>query len=192
MSKQLKQTNFLATNSSRRTFLQVLGGLSAMAATPSICLANINKNQTHSLSLTNLHTGESLNSTFYAEGQYQETNLKALDFLLRDHRNNQVHQIDRRLLKLLHELQLNFGGKPIHVISGYRSPESNEKLRAKSTKVAKKSYHMKGQAIDIRIPGVPLKSLHQASLAQQAGGVGLYTRSEFIHLDVGPVRQWGA
>lgn len=176
---------------SRRKFLKVLGSVSAMTALPATSFANLHSTKDHSLSLLNLHTGESLDSTFFAEGQYQNTSLQALDYLLRDHRNNQVHQMNTNLLMLLHALQLDFDNKPIHVISGYRSPESNEKLRAKSNKVAKKSYHMKGEAIDIRIPGVPLKTLHKAAIAQRAGGVGIYSKSEFIHLDVGRVRQWG-
>lgn len=177
---------------SRRKFLKVLGGLSALSAIPNKSFAKLHETNDQSLSLLNLHTGETLHSTFYAEGNFQPSSLSELDYLLRDHRNDQVKQMDTQLLLLLHELQQTFGQhKPIHVISAYRSPESNEKLRAKSTKVAKKSYHMQGKAIDIRIPGVPLKELHQASLAQQAGGVGIYSRSGFIHLDVGRVRQWG-
>jgi uncharacterized protein YcbK (DUF882 family) len=189
MIPQQKKPTFITH--SRRKFLKVLGSVSAMTALPATSFANLHSTKDHSLSLLNLHTGESLDSTFFAEGQYQNTSLQALDYLLRDHRNNQVHQMNTNLLMLLHALQLDFDNKPIHVISGYRSPESNEKLRAKSNKVAKKSYHMKGEAIDIRIPGVPLKTLHKAAIAQRAGGVGIYSKSEFIHLDVGRVRQWG-
>lgn len=178
---------------SRRKFLKVLGGVSALSAMPTKGFANIQQTRELGLSLLNLHTGESLESTFYSDGIYHNESLNDLNFLLRDHRNNQIHQIDTKLLRLLHDLQQQFGQhKPLHIISAYRSPESNAKLRANNKKVAKKSYHMKGQAIDIRIPGVPLKELHRASLTKKAGGVGLYTKSDFIHLDVGRVRSWGA
>lgn len=177
---------------SRRKFLKILGGVSALSAIPSQSFANIQQPRELGLSLLNLHTGESIKSTFFSEGIYLNESLNELNFLLRDHRNNQVHQMDRQLLSLLHDLQQQFGeDKPLHIISAYRSPETNEKLRANSKKVAKKSYHMKGQAIDIRIPGVPLKELHKASLAKRAGGVGIYSKSDFIHLDVGRVRSWG-
>ncbi|MAY42966.1 MAG: hypothetical protein CMI05_11725 [Oceanospirillaceae bacterium] len=177
---------------SRRKFLKILGGVSALSTIPSQSFANIQQPRELGLSLLNLHTGESLKSTFFSEGNYLNESLNDLNFLLRDHRNNQVHQMDRQLLSLLHDLQQQFGAdKPLHIISAYRSPETNEKLRANSKKVAKKSYHMKGQAIDIRIPGIPLKELHQASLEKRAGGVGIYSKSDFIHLDVGRVRSWG-
>lgn len=191
MTKTIIKTN-LAHCNSRRKFLKVLGGVSALTALPNQSFASLHKSKEQSLSLLNLHTGESLSSTFFAEGIFQSNSLTELDFLLRDHRNGQVHSMDKQLIILLHELQQTFGDhKPIHVISAYRSPESNEKLRAKSSKVAKKSYHMQGKAIDIRIPGVPLGELHRASLSKKAGGVGIYSRSDFIHLDIGRVRQWG-
>ncbi|MCP4595183.1 DUF882 domain-containing protein [Neptuniibacter sp.] len=180
------------TTQSRRDFLKALGGVTALTALPSTALAKFQTNQDHSLSLVNLHTGEALNSTFYSDGIYQADSLQALNHVLRDHRNNKVHNMDQQLLMLLHDLQQTFGEhKPIHIISAYRSPESNELLRQKSNKVAKRSYHMLGQAVDIRIPGVDIKDLHKASLAMRSGGVGLYTRSNFVHLDVGRVRNWG-
>ena len=82
--------------------------------------------------------------------------------------------------------------EPFHIISGYRSPKSNAMLAAKSGGVAKKSYHMKGMAIDIAMPGVSTDDLHKAALSLNAGGVGKYSRSGFVHIDSGPVRRWGA
>ncbi|WP_299179054.1 DUF882 domain-containing protein [uncultured Neptuniibacter sp.] len=179
--------------STRRKLLKAIGGFSALAALPNSSFAKLHDRKDQSLSLLNLHTGESIKSTFIANGDFQRSSLTELDYLLRDHRNDQIHQMDTSLLMLLHELQDTFGQhKPIHVISAYRSPATNAMLSQKSNKVAKKSYHMKGMAIDIRIPGVPLRELHKASLAMKSGGVGLYTRSNFVHLDVGRVRRWGA
>jgi len=179
------------TCSSRRKFLKVLGGSVALTALPTTSFANIQAHSEHHLSLLNLHTGESFSNAFYHAGGFDLNGLNALNHVLRDHRNDQVFSMDTQLLMLLHDLQRQFDRKPIHVISAYRSPESNALLRKSSNKVAKKSYHMKGQAIDIRIPGVAIKDLHRASVAMNSGGVGLYSRSDFIHLDVGPVRSWG-
>ncbi|EAR62145.1 DUF882 domain-containing protein [Neptuniibacter caesariensis] len=177
----------------RRKLLKAIGGISALSAISNPAIANIHKPQERSLSLLNLHTGESINSTFLAGGEYQYDSLADLNHVLRDHRTDQAMNMDKQLLLLLNELQQTFGEhNPIHVISAYRSPKTNAMLSQKNSKVAKKSYHMKGQAIDIRIPGVELKDLHKASLDLKAGGVGLYTRSNFIHLDVGRVRRWGS
>ena len=99
--------------------------------------------------------------------------------------------MDQRLLDLLYALQGRTGRRDkFHVISGYRSPATNAMLNARSSGVAKHSYHMKGMAIDIRLPGYDLHKLHQAALALKAGGVGCYPSSNFIHVDVGPVRRW--
>ncbi|MGH1462630.1 MAG: YcbK family protein [Neptuniibacter sp.] len=177
--------------SSRRKFLKVLGGSAALTTLPKTSFANIHAETEHHLSLLNLHTGESIASPFYHSGTFDHDGINALNYLLRDHRNDQVIGMDTKLLMLLHDLQQQFNDKQIHVISAYRSPATNEMLRRKGHKVAKRSYHLKGQAIDIRIPGVDIKDLHKASLFMRSGGVGLYTRNNFVHVDVGPVRSWG-
>ncbi|HEY9148298.1 MAG TPA: DUF882 domain-containing protein [Gammaproteobacteria bacterium] len=143
------------------------------------------------LKLYNLHTGERLSATFWADGQYVADELAAIDYLLRDHRRDEVAEIDRALLEQLHALQRPFGRHDtFHVISGYRSPHTNASLRKTSSGVAKRSLHMQGKAIDVRLPGVELKRLHKAALAQKAGGVGYYPKSDFIHLDTGRPRFW--
>lgn len=180
------------TCKSRRNFLKVLGGSAALTALPKTSFARIHSETEHQLSLLNLHTGESINSPFYHAGHFDDDGLNAFNYLLRDHRNDQIVSMDTQLLMLLHDLQQQFSNRQIHVISAYRSPETNAMLHSKNGKVAKKSYHMKGQAIDIRIPGVDIRTLHKASLAMRSGGVGLYTRSNFVHIDVGPVRRWGS
>lgn len=184
---------------SRRKFLTFLGGMAAAGALPAkAATGNILTPDSafpadKSLSLLNLHTGESLKSTFFSDGQYHHEEIHALNILLRDHRNDQTHMMDPRLLDLLHRVQSTVSeNKQIHIISAYRSPATNELLRKNSNKVAKKSYHMQGKAIDIRVPGVNIKHLHQAALSMKGGGVGLYSRSNFVHLDVGRVRRWGA
>lgn len=143
------------------------------------------------LRLYNTHTGESLRSIFWAEGQFIPDALQDINKLLRDHRNNQVAPIDPQLLVLLDRVSAKFGDHPtIHIISGYRSPETNEMLHENTTGVAKHSLHMDGMAIDVRIPGKDLAKLHTVALAQRAGGVGYYPESQFVHMDVGRVRHW--
>ena len=144
------------------------------------------------LSLLNLHTGESLEATYWAEGQYQNDELTAINRILRDHRTGDIHQIDNNLLDLLNTLHHKLDAKqPFQIISGYRSPKTNAVLNKKSNGVAKKSLHMQGKAIDIRLPGRTLPELQKAAIACQAGGVGFYAKSNFIHIDTGRVRRWG-
>jgi len=141
--------------------------------------------------LYNTHTGESLRSIFWAEGKFIPDALQDINKLLRDHRNNKIAAIDPQLLVLLDKVSAQFGDHPtMHIISGYRSPESNAKLHANTSGVAKHSLHMEGQAIDVRIPGKDLSKLHKVAMAQKAGGVGYYPDSEFVHMDVGRVRYW--
>lgn len=143
------------------------------------------------LRLYNTHTGESLRSVFWAEGQFIPDALNDINKLLRDHRNNAILPIDPQLLLLLDRVTAKFGAQDeLHVISGYRSPESNRMLAAQSGGVAKHSMHLEGKAIDIRLPGRPLEQLRQAALAAKGGGVGYYPKSQFVHLDTGRVRTW--
>jgi uncharacterized protein YcbK (DUF882 family) len=143
------------------------------------------------LRLYNTHTGESVRSVFWAEGEFIQDGLKDINKVLRDHRNNQVAEMDPQLLLLLDQLNGKVGNnKELHIISGYRSPESNAKLHANSNGVAKHSMHMDGKAIDIRLPGNDLKMLHKAAMSLQGGGVGYYADSQFVHMDTGRVRYW--
>jgi uncharacterized protein YcbK (DUF882 family) len=144
-----------------------------------------------SLALTHLHTGESLKTTFWADGEYLEDEITAINKLLRDHRSGAVYGMDTKLFDQMYLLQQTTGVKgSFQIISAYRSPSTNEKLRAKSNGVAKRSLHMQGRAIDIRLPGCDLKNLRNAALDLKAGGVGYYAKSDFIHIDTGRVRRW--
>jgi uncharacterized protein YcbK (DUF882 family) len=139
-----------------------------------------------------LHTGEKLRVTYWAEGNYLPDSLNDINHLLRDFRNNQAQAIDPALLDQLAQLQLRLNKAcEFQIISGYRSPETNNLLRANSGGVAKHSMHLEGRAIDLRVPGVPLSVVHGQALAMQAGGVGYYPQSDFVHVDSGRVRQWG-
>lgn len=143
------------------------------------------------LRLHNTHTKESLEIVFFRDGKYDHVALTRLYVLLRDHRENEAVVMDKRLFEQLWELQQRVGGEGVfEIISGYRSPKTNSKLRKGSSGVAKKSYHLKGQAIDVRLRGTKLAQLHKVARGMKAGGVGYYPGSDFIHLDTGPVRSW--
>lgn len=143
------------------------------------------------LALRNLHTGEQINQPYWEQGDYLPESLSAINSVLRDHRSGEVYPIDPGLLDLLSALQQRVGSQQgYEVISGYRSPATNGKLAGASNGVAKRSLHMKGQAIDIRLPGTELAHLHGAARSMKSGGVGLYTASNFLHVDTGRVRYW--
>ena len=144
------------------------------------------------LAFDNLHTGERLDVAYWENGAYLPDALEAVNHVLRDHRNNEVHVIEPRLLDLLTALSHRLEAGPnFEVISGYRSPQTNAMLHAQSSEVARGSLHMQGEAIDIRMHGLNLAYLHNAALDLDMGGVGYYPESDFVHVDVGRVRRWG-
>ena len=148
--------------------------------------------QERTLSLLNTHTGERLKEVTYCEqGSYIPDALNNLNYLLRDHRVNEVHSIDPITLDLMAAISRKVDARrPFEIISGYRSPQSNQALRSNSRGVAKNSLHMQGKAIDLRLPGVPLKVVRKAALELRMGGVGYYPKSDFVHIDSGQVRTW--
>ena len=144
------------------------------------------------LHLFNAHTKDELDVVYFTQGTYIDENIKQLNHLMRDRRANIAGAIDPALYDQLLGLQNMLGTtEPVHVLSGYRTAETNAKLRRRSSGVAKFSLHMEGRAADIYIPGIPTKTVHTAALEMRAGGVGLYSKSNFVHMDTGAVRQWG-
>jgi len=143
------------------------------------------------LAFFNTHTGESAALEYCRSGCLVTPSLEKINHILRDHRTGETHEIDVRLLDLLHALSGKTSAEePFHIISGFRSPQTNALLRAHSRGVAAKSLHLVGQAIDIRLPGFKLRDLYRAAVALRGGGVGIYPESDFIHVDVGRVRTW--
>lgn len=142
----------------------------------------------------NTHTGESVKTVYWAEGRYVPEGLSQVNKVLRDFRTGDVHPMDPELIDLLGRARslTEAGDKPFHIISGYRSPKTNQMLNGKSAHsgVAKKSMHMEGKAIDVRVPGVQLDYLRKAALSLKSGGVGYYPESNFVHMDTGRVRFW--
>jgi uncharacterized protein YcbK (DUF882 family) len=144
-----------------------------------------------SLYLYNLHTGESLKTVYWSQGKYVSEALVDISYILRDHRTGEIKSIDKRLLDLLHAIGKRLETQnPFRIISGYRSPSTNAFLRKKSSGVARGSLHLKGKAVDIRVPDCELSSLRDTAIALKAGGVGYYSISNFVHIDVGRARYW--
>jgi uncharacterized protein YcbK (DUF882 family) len=143
------------------------------------------------LGFNNLHTGETLDVAYWENGAYVPDALAAVNHVLRDYRTGDVHEIEPRLLDLLTALSATLETRAeVGVISGYRSPRTNAMLHAESSQVASGSLHMKGQAIDIRLPGVASSTIRDAAMRLAVGGVGYYPTSDFVHVDVGRVRHW--
>lgn len=195
----------VALSNSRRAFLQQSARAMQMAAVGGVLAAGSQAAQAFSVSgvttgghsrllaFEHLHTNEHL-SLVYAVGDAVLPQAQMqLDHFLRDHYTGDVGAIDPQLFDLLHRLRTTLGASsPFQVISGYRSPFTNERLRTtRAGGVAKYSLHMDGKAIDIRMPGVALADLRDAAISLQAGGVGFYSRENFVHVDTGSVRTWG-
>lgn len=176
---------------SRRDFLKFAGsGLVVAACAPGIAHASY-PDKRRVLAMNNLHTGETLETCYFNGQRYVRSELQRLNHICRDFRQNEVHPMDKKLFDQITRIQAALGtDAEVQIISGYRSPTTNAMLRNKSSGVAKKSFHMLGQAIDFRLEGISLKQVHEAALSLKAGGVGYYPKSQFVHIDTGPVRQW--
>lgn len=146
----------------------------------------------HRLRLFHTHTGERLDIVFRRGGSYVPESIAKLDYFLRDHRTGEARHFDARIYDILEQMT-DAAGRPggeIDIVCGYRTSWSNEFLRARTAGVAKNSLHLRAEAIDLRMPGVDTYKLREAALSLHAGGVGYYPHSDFIHVDVGRVRQW--
>lgn len=144
------------------------------------------------LRLHHTHTGETLSLVYAIGARYLEAALTRVNHFLRDHYSGTVGTMDPGLLDQIHRLAVTLGApNGFEVISGYRSPATNEALRRRGGGgVATRSLHLEGRAIDIRLPGVALADLRDAALEARAGGVGYYADSNFVHIDTGRVRRW--
>jgi len=175
---------------SRRGFLTSIAGAAVTLAAPNVIASTVQVRD-RELSFHNTHTGEKLSATFWSDGKYLDDGIEEINWILRDHRAGIASPIDPKLLDLLYQLQTKVEHQgEFHVISGYRSPATNDMLNKHSSGVAKRSYHMQGKAIDVRMPGFDSRQLHKAAISLKGGGVGYYSSSNFIHLDVGRVRYW--
>jgi uncharacterized protein YcbK (DUF882 family) len=177
-------------------FLKAVGLLSFLffifSAFPLPATSRMEQVHANRLLLFQTHTGERINVVYRRGRDYIPSSLGKLDYFLRDYRTGNIRHFDPRLFDLLEKLTIAVGhpGGEIDIICGYRTPWSNNFLRAHTPGVAKHSLHMQAEAIDIRMPGVNTERLRQAALALHRGGVGYYPHSNFVHVDVGRVRQW--
>ena len=209
MNSYMGYLGLLRMEISRRSFMKFGAAAAALMMTPRLVSANISPDSPpvaptdaapdsipdsapeRTLSFYNTRTGEEWNRVYWCQGDYVPEALEEINYLLRDHRTNEVREIDPRLLDLLYDLneKLNSRG-PFQVVSGYRSPETNALLRRRSRRIARHSLHIEGMAVDIRLPDRNMRQLAKAALSLQSGGVGYYPRRQFVHVDTGKVRRW--
>ena len=174
----------------RRSFLVGSVGAAAAVLGAGRCAAAVAA-PAHRLSFYHIHTAEKLTITYREKGVVVPDALVEINHYLRDFRTDQTHVIDVALLDKLHELYTTFDARGnFEVISGYRSPHTNEVLRHATTGVAEHSLHIEGRAIDVRLTSAKTTALRDAALAMQSGGVGYYAESNFVHLDTGNTRSW--
>ena len=149
--------------------------------------------QKYELKLAHGHTGERIDVVYRIGDTFIPEALDELNHFLRDSHNEEVSMYDPRTFDVLHTMLAKLGKSNgvIDVLSGYRSQETNDMLRESgTTNAAEHSQHIVAKAVDLRVPGVPAPLLRDAAKSLEAGGVGYYPASQFIHVDVGPVRQW--
>lgn len=172
----------------------MLGGGAALGAgliglAPSIAEAGPSRRQLH---LYNPRTREELDVVYRVGSRYSRQGLRDINRIMRDWRTGDQRPMDPKVIDFLYSVRRWLGVKrPIHVVSGYRSPATNRMLARRSSGVAKNSYHVKAMAIDMKIPGYSVRSIARAAEAMKFGGVGRYSRSNFVHIDSADFRTWG-
>ena len=180
---------------SRRAALGLIGCGAALAAAPGFAAAPAVQRGAgayRAVSLYSKRLGEGLSTVYWADGSYIPEALEEISFLLRDWRQNAAMPYDPRVIDVISALstRLDVSGE-IEVVSGYRSQATNDMLRRKSRGVARNSYHIKAMAIDLRVKNRSVRTIAKAAESLQGGGVGRYSRSDFVHVDSGPLRTWG-
>ncbi|MGE0719790.1 MAG: YcbK family protein [Alphaproteobacteria bacterium] len=184
---------------SRRGILGVMAALAAISAAPDVFAAPLPSRKparrgakaVRAVHLYSVNTGERVKAPYWQDGRYIPETMRAVNRIMRDHRSGSQHRIDPLLVDLICAMQMRIGAaKPIEIVSGYRSPETNEMLRLAGYGVAEHSYHMQGKAVDIRVPGYRVSQLSRLAKAMRRGGVGTYGSGNFLHVDTGPIRYW--
>lgn len=179
------------TNLQRRRWLSLGGIMLGASILPNYVQAIVSTPKPLSLRLRNVNTGETL-STGYVGGSFARSDLSKMNYIMRDRHTNQVRAIDPNLFLKLTQIQARLGmrNSEILILSGYRSATTNAQMRRRSRGVASNSYHIQGKAVDFYIQGVPLAKIKAVAESLHNGGVGYYPRSNFVHVDTGPVRTW--
>ena len=141
------------------------------------------------LDLKNANTGETFNGPYRDNDGPIPNAMIDLAVFLRDHHVNKIGPVHIETLDFLADVMDAVGETHATILSAYRTPETNRKLRERYFGVAEKSQHLVGRALDITFNGQVARA-EKAALTMQRGGVGWYPDSHFIHLDTGPVRHW--
>ncbi|MBK1643940.1 hypothetical protein CKO25_04560 [Thiocapsa imhoffii] len=173
----------------RRDFL---GAALCAVSTPALAITP--KERPRILAFRHLHTDERIAVAYRIGDHYQRGALEGLNHFFRDFRTGDTTAIDPKLLDFLYDIKVALGDPDARydVLSAYRSPRTNQMLRAKSGGVARNSLHLTGQALDVRFPDLPTRRIRDTAITLARGGVGFYPRSDFVHLDTGRVRRWGS
>ncbi len=186
-----------AENSTSLTRRGVLKAFAATTITAAPTIANAfgilrGAGDIRRLKMHSGRTGERIDTIYWIEGEYIPEAMKEISVFMRDWRSNEVIRFDNRTVDILAAShRLLDTDAPYLLLSGYRSPGTNAMLRSRSRGVARNSLHMKGQATDIRLEGRSVAQISRAAMSCSAGGVGKYSRSNFVHIDCGDVRVWG-
>ena len=195
--KKIESSTLLQPDHSRRRFVTGLAssltGALLLPVAPNAIASVVSpgRQSGRTLSFYHTHTGDKLAIDYHDGTDYLPQALTEINHYLRDFRTDESYPIDMGLLDILHDLKTITGHSGrFEVISGYRSPKTNASLRSKSGAVAKRSLHMQGKAIDVRLTGFDTRQLHKAAKKLAKGGVGFYQKSNFIHVDTGRVRYW--
>jgi uncharacterized protein YcbK (DUF882 family) len=176
----------------RRDFLKFTVGCAGLLVTSPV-LAHLSITAERTLYLHNRDNNATVNTVYWTPDKgYLSEASKEINWALRDHYNDEVVDFDNSLLDQLYALQIkmNYLNHPIRIISGYRSPATNARLRRRNKRVAKNSFHMYGKAVDIYMPGRSVRALYRAARSLKAGGIGYYPKCSTIHIDTGPIRTW--
>lgn len=184
-------TQFSSTDSRRRRLLLGLAAGTAALALPAPALAR-GAGAVRRIAFQNLHTDEWIRAAYWIEGSYVPEVLGEISYLLRDWREEAVKPIAPETIDILAEIHRRLDtAAPMQVVSGYRTPKTNAMLRGQSRGVAKNSYHIRAMAVDVMLEDRSVRQIARAAESLGAGGVGRYSRSNFVHVDSGPVRTWG-
>ena len=179
---------------SRRSLLSAFGASLVSAAPVFTNAAGFIKGagDIRKLKMISDKTGERIDTIYWIDGGYIPEALHEIDVLMRDWRRNEIKPIDLRTIDILAASHgMLDTAEPFRLMSGYRSAKTNAMLRRQSRSVSKNSLHITGQAADVRLGTRSVKQLAKAAQTCKSGGVGKYSRSNFVHLDCGPVRLWG-
>lgn len=176
----------------RRGVLALLGGAVGAGLIGGPAWAVSAPGGVRTVNLQNMNTGEVFNEAYWADGRYLPEALRKLNHFMRDHHTGSVADIDPHLFDLVNELQQRTSARgPFQMVCGYRCAKTNASMRWRGG-VAVDSYHVRAKAVDLRLPGTQVRGLYETALSIGGGGVAVYPRADFVHMDTGPVRTWGA